>query len=126
MEEPGLWGELVEAVRNEPDQAVAASVVLRMLERVPVGDRPLWVRSLSSPEKRSFAQSRADDLTVLEEAMAGRVPELGGCSRWLQERLFERVSSAVLLRQLADEGATRRIRGTAAARLRGLRTVERE
>ncbi len=119
---PKMWERLADAVREEPDQAVALSVVLCMLERVPTADRERWPQVIASLQKREFAQRRAEELAVLERAMAGADSHEAEWSRWLQERLSERATSVDLLERLAAEGATKRIRRTAAERRRILRT----
>jgi len=124
MLRPEAWSALEEAVRREEDDGVASSVVVDMLERVPVDGRQRWVDALSSPDVRRFAQGRADDLAVLEAAVVGENVDPAHRSRWLQLRLAEQGTDHDLLARLADIGETKRIRRIAAERLRKLRATK--
>lgn len=125
MPRPEAWAALEEAVRREEDANVASSVVVQMLERAPADGRQRWVDALGSAAARQFAQGRADDLAVLAAAVAGEPVDPADRSRWLQERLAEQAVDHGLLARLADAGDTKRIRRTAAERLRGLRAADR-
>ncbi|MBT2442869.1 hypothetical protein J7E93_22730 [Streptomyces sp. ISL-36] len=121
MAAPDAWAPLRRALENEPDPAVASSVVLQMLERLPAEEHEPWVRALHSEDKRAYAQRRSQDLQVLEAALGGREVEREDWSVWLQLKLAEQVGDARLLAELAEEGETKRVRATAAERLRAVR-----
>ncbi|SEP03243.1 hypothetical protein [Actinacidiphila rubida] len=67
------------------------------------------------------AQAGGEPVDAADAAVAGEPVDLVGRSRWPQLRLAERGADHGVLARLAEGGETRRIRRTAAERLRGLR-----
>ncbi|MEV6285893.1 hypothetical protein [Kribbella sp. NPDC051770] len=131
MASPVEWGRLLGIVGFEPDAAIAGSVVLEMLERVPAAERKRWVDSISANGNHSLAVLRGDEIGILE----GVTGELGvefsvapdqvlEWSDWLQRRASTESTSVGVLEQLSQAGRTKRVRGCAAERLRFLRRAE--
>lgn len=120
MASPGGWSLLQRALETEPDPAVALSVVLHMLERLPARERESWVRALRSADKREYAQRRAEELQILESILHGRELDSVDWSVWLQRKLAEQASDVGILERLAQHGETKRVRRMAAERLRCL------
>ncbi len=120
------WQDLREVVALEEDPAVASSLVLRMLERVSAEDREGWSRLLLVEKDREFALRRARELNFLEAALSGSPQGERGdlqfetWSPWLQLRLAESSEDRDILALLADSGETKRIRASAADRMRSL------
>lgn len=125
MEAPSSWQLLGAAVQLEPDAAIAMSVVLPMLEKLPVEQRGEWVDWLSSEKDRNYARRRLQEIRVLNDlsgdGSASSTATLfdASWSVWLQLRLVEVVTNESLLVQLSERGATRRVRNAANSRLRG-------
>jgi hypothetical protein len=121
---PVSWQLLGDAVQREPDTAIALSVVLAMLEKLPMEQRDEWVERLPSEKEMGYARQRSQELRVL----AGLSGDGGIASAdvrfdaswsvWLQLRLAEAVTNESLLVQLSQRGATRRVRNAAVSRLR--------
>ncbi|TYB66660.1 hypothetical protein FXF51_16285 [Nonomuraea sp. PA05] len=110
------------AVVHERDAALALTVVLRVLELVPAGERAAWIRRLPQPGDRDYADARARDLAVLDalaepagDGEEGSYAE-AGWSDWLQLRLAETSPRRRLLEHLAASGSTKRIRRIARER----------
>ncbi|WAL63830.1 hypothetical protein ORV05_22905 [Amycolatopsis cynarae] len=124
------WPQLREAIALEEDRAVASSLVVRMLERVPAEEREDWSCLLPAEEDRDFALRRARELNFLEAVLLGSPEEERGDLRfetwspWLQLRLAGSSEDRDILALLAESGATRRIRAGAAARRRSLGDTE--
>jgi hypothetical protein len=126
MEDPNSWRLLGEAVQLEPDAAMAMSVVLTMLEKLPAERRGEWVDKLSSDKDLTYARRRSQELRVLD-GLSGGVPALSdgiqfdaSWSVWLQLRLAEAATDESLLLQLSELGVTKRVRNAAISRLRVL------
>jgi len=120
---------LLEAVGLEPDPNVALSVVLRKLEVVPQADRQRWVDGLTGDIQRQFAARRAAELQVLETRPLASSLRAGieqEWSDWLQLRLAESSPEHNVTYWLSRAGRTKRIRRTAAERLKHLRTRSEE
>jgi hypothetical protein len=114
---------LLEAVALEPDPNVALSVVLRKLEVVPLADRQRWIDGLTGEIQRQFAARRAAELQVLETRPLTPPLREGidhEWSDWLQLRLAESSPERDVISWLSQAGRTKRIRRTAAERLRRL------
>lgn len=112
---------LVDALRRELDAPLATSVVLLMLERLADDDdagRVAWIELAPEGDDRRLARDRAEDLRTLRSSALSEFD--AGWSTWLQRRLAESRVEPSLLAGLAELGATRRIRATAARRLREL------
>ncbi|MEU8607680.1 hypothetical protein AB0C29_06735 [Actinoplanes sp. NPDC048791] len=112
---------LLEAVGLEPDLNVALSVVLRKLEVVPQADRQRWVDGLTGDIQRQFAARRAAELPVLETRPLAPSLQKGieqEWSDWLQLRLAESSPERDVISRLSRTGRTKRIRRTAAERLK--------
>lgn len=118
---------LLQAVRAEPDHAIALSLVLAALERRPSGERISWISGLSINKDREYAERRASELTILAAALTGTLtadaleslPE--GGSDWLQLRLAQQCSDKDVLQRLRDRGHTKRIRNCARERMAALK-----
>ena len=120
---------LLEAVALEPDPSVALSVVLRKLEMVAQDGRQRWVDGLTGDMQRQFAARRAAELQVLETrplAPSRREGIEREWSDWLQLRLAESSPERDVISRLSSAGRTKRIRRTAAERLKHLRNRSEE
>jgi hypothetical protein len=124
MDMPSLWPELLDVVPEEPDLAIASSVVLGMLGRTPEGMREKWVELLPPGRPHDVAATRAREIGILE-SFARQDPDApldlpapDSWSNWLQLRLATSVNVKVLLDLLARQGRTRRIRASASEHLR--------
>ncbi|GHJ45656.1 hypothetical protein Cs7R123_29980 [Catellatospora sp. TT07R-123] len=116
---------LRKAVALEEDTTLATSVVLRMLELVTDDQQDDWIVQLA-PNNRAYSQRRAGEIRILRRARVGAVyPEeiasqVGDWTDWLQLRLVENLGNRASLAILSDQGRTKRIRNSAAQRLRAL------
>lgn len=104
------------ALAHEQDAALRTSVVLRVLELVE--DHTRWLELAPGDE---YAPRRSREVGVLRRAadLPAEEVDLPAWSDWLQLRLAE-VPARGLLRVLAEQGRTRRIRRVAAGTLAGL------
>lgn len=124
MEAPSSWRLLAEAVGFEADAAIAMSVVLRMLEKLPAERRAEWIHKLSSEKEMDYASQRSQELQTFVDLSGDELASSSdplfdpAWSVWLQLRLAESAANEDLLVQLSEEGATKRVRSTATARLR--------
>ena len=115
---------LREAVKLESDHALALSIVLRLLDEIPVDDRDDWVSQLRTDKDREYAARRKDELAILERARRQDTSldwvesEGDGWSDWLQVRLAEFATDRRILKWLVERGRTKRIRRIAEGRLR--------
>lgn len=123
MDSPADRELLLRAVEVEPDQSVALSIVLEMMERLPSVESREWVHRLPPGRNRQFAEQRARDFCVMETLREGGtvVSGPGDWSIWLQIRAAEVSTDSGLLTRLAETGGTKRVRRIAAERLRLLR-----
>ncbi|WP_063762284.1 hypothetical protein [Streptomyces sp. NRRL F-5123] len=118
------FGLLFEVIWFEPDQNVALSVLLPVLERLPEGERARWIAQLRWEYSREYAQRYARDVALLQSAALtplladGEVQE--SWSDWLQVRLAQASPEPAVLRRLGERGRTKRIRGYASSRLAAL------
>ncbi|WP_157756648.1 hypothetical protein [Plantactinospora sp. KBS50] len=118
MELPAARELLLRAVDAESDDNLAASVVLRMIERIGEAERAEWVNSLRG-DKRTYAHRRALELTILERILSGTlesaevVQQIDGWTDWLQLRIAESATSPEVLEIVGEAGRNRRIRKTA-------------
>ncbi|MFI0937539.1 hypothetical protein [Streptomyces sp. NPDC021020] len=121
------FGLLFEVIWFEPDQNVALSVLMPVLERLPEAERPRWIAQLRWEYSREFAWRYARDVALLESAAL--TPLLAdddvqeSWSDWLQVRLAESSAEPAVLRRLGERGRTKRIRGYASRRLAALDRV---
>lgn len=120
------WGLLEQALKAEPDQVMATSAVLRVLELVDSDEHARWLDTLASGN-RSYAEARSSDIRTLTRATSE--PFLGpdeldvdGWTDWLQLRAARQSPDPTLLQLLASAGRTKRIRQTAGERLREVRS----
>ncbi|GGM79658.1 hypothetical protein GCM10011609_14330 [Lentzea pudingi] len=102
------------ALAHEPDTALRTSVLLRVLDLVD--DHEPWLELVPDD---TYAQRRSREVGVLRRAadLAPEEIDLPGWSDWLQLRLAE-MPAPTVLRALAAEGRTKRIRRLATAALR--------
>ncbi|MEU9200064.1 hypothetical protein [Streptomyces sp. NPDC048332] len=123
MDSPEGRKLLLRAVEVEPDQSVALSIVLEMMERLPSVESREWVRRLPPGKNRQFAEQRARDYCVMETLGEGGTVDggPGDWSVWLQLRAAEVSTDSSLLTRLAETGGTKRVRRIAVDRLRLLR-----
>lgn len=111
----GLLDLLHAALRHEPDSVLAKSVVLAVL---PLTDEhSVWFEVAGD----EYVRSRSHEIGVLRQAedLTREEIDVWAWSDWLQLRLAE-VPAPVVLRALADEGRTKRVRRLAFATLRTL------
>ncbi|MEU7743216.1 hypothetical protein [Nonomuraea sp. NPDC049158] len=107
--------ELFELLSLEPDSALASSVVVHMVERSAPEERRLWVARLPA-EVQGYAQGRVAELETLDMLCSGGFPHdqvadsLEGWSNWLQLRVTVFVEDTAVLRILAEQGRTKRVR----------------
>jgi len=112
---------LLRAVSTETDDNLAASVVLRMIERVREDERAEWVDSLRG-DKRVYAHRRALEISILERILSGTfdsaevAQQIDGWTDWLQLRIAESATVPGVLDIVGEAGRTRRIRNAAKAR----------
>ncbi|MGW2371630.1 hypothetical protein [Kitasatospora sp. NPDC001683] len=121
---------LVARVLADPDRAMASGAVCEYLDRraaelLTEPAFPAWCRELAQAVSADgFARRRLDEWALLR-AMELDEPweerQLLAASNWLQLQAAESASAGSCLGVLAAGGRTRRIRTTAAARLRRLR-----
>lgn len=123
MDSPEGRELLLRAVEVEPDQSVALSIVLEMMERLSSVESREWVHRLPPGRNRQFAEQRAGDFYVLETLGDGGTLDggPGDWSVWLQLRVAEVSTDSSLLARLAESGGTKRVRRIAVDRLRLLR-----
>ena len=118
IELPAARRLLLQAVNAESDDNLAASVVLRIMERVGEAERAEWVNSLRG-DKHAYAHHRALELSVLERVLSGTLgsaevaEQIDGWTDWLQLRIAEVATSSGVLAVMGEVGRTRRIRNTA-------------
>lgn len=122
--EASLRALLLEVVaEGEQLQRPVVTEVLKYVDDVE-GER--WVGLLAG-EDRQFAERRRREWALIREletrprTLAG---EIAALSPWCQRRLIERISDDVVLRDLAEQGASRKIRHAARERLRLLRRAQ--
>lgn len=104
------------ALAHEPDAVLRTSVLLRVFDLVD--DHGPW---LDLAPDDTYAQRRSREIGILRRAV-DLVPDeidLPAWSDWLQLRLAE-VSAPTVLRVLAAEGRTKRVRRLADATLRAV------
>ena len=116
---------LQQAVALEEDRALATTVVLRMLELVADDRQADWISQLA-PDNRTYSEKRAAEIRILRRAKAGELAagtiaeEIAGWTDWLQIRLAEAMNSRDGLSIVSAQGRTKRIRNTAAGRVKTL------
>lgn len=122
VDERVCWPDLRVIAAREGDSSISLALVLRMLERVPAGDREGWALLLPLEKSRDYALGRAYDLAVLEEVAndreASRDYPVEAWSAWLQLRLAETSTNQRALMLLSSMGETKRIRSIATTRMR--------
>ncbi|WP_433513241.1 hypothetical protein ACQP2T_58065 [Nonomuraea sp. CA-143628] len=107
--------ELFDLISLEPDSALASSVVVHMVERSAPEERRLWVARLPA-EVQGSAQVRVAELETVDMLCSGGFPHdqvadsLAGWSTWLQLRIIAFVQDTHVLRILAEQGRTKRVR----------------
>ncbi|WKE69392.1 hypothetical protein [Streptomyces sp. WP-1] len=127
MQVPEEWPELLELVEQEPDDAIASSLVVNIMEIVPDSRRMQYVAALPPGRDREYAATRARELSILDklstESGASNDVEFDAqsWSTWLQLRAADSARNETLLEALRAAGATKRIRAAAERRLRSLR-----
>jgi hypothetical protein len=125
MEASSALDLLRQAIALEEDRALAASVVLRMLEQVADVRQADWINQLA-PDNRRLSERRAVEIQALRRARDGVLPtieiaaDIGNWSDWLQIRLVDVLVDREGLAILSANGRTKRIRNLAAARLKAL------
>jgi hypothetical protein len=112
--------QLLVALSLDPDDALVAGVVIRVMEENDELDCEPWINLMRSEKGRQYASRRAQEIEILRAH--GNVPELSGeilstWTDWLQVRLAEISKVRRPLELLAQYGRTKRIRRTAAQRL---------
>ncbi|WP_371680193.1 hypothetical protein [Streptomyces sp. NBC_01276] len=119
--------EAVAAVLRDPDPVMAESAVVTHLDRraprlLPGTEFPEWARALYPVlDGHAFPARRLREWTLLKaiEAGTGWNPvELAAASDWCQHTAARSLASREALTLLAASARTRRVRNTAAQRLR--------
>lgn len=119
--------EAVAAVLRDPDPVMAESAVVTHLDRRAaqlLGDArfPGWARAMAGVlAGREFPVRRLSEWTLLKSIGAGEPwsrAELASASDWCQRTAAQSVASDEALAVLAASARTRRVRNTAAQRLR--------
>lgn len=124
IDTPQSWGTLIEAIGLEVDPAIATSVAVGLLERVPSGMQESIIAAVRPAKNREFVALRARETNILESLSTGRfdVAELGddldSWSNWLQLHAAEDIADSGVLDMLAQRGRTKRIRNVASQRMR--------
>jgi hypothetical protein len=119
--------ELLELVRREPDESIASSMVVKIMELVPDSRRIDYVTALPPGRAREYAATRARELSVFEKlcTVSGASDEVEfgtqNWSTWLQLRAANSARNQTVLEVLTATGASKRIRAAAEQRLRSLR-----
>lgn len=127
MEDSSEWPELLELVKGEPDPPIASSVVVQMLEVLPDDLRMEWVSALPPGRDREYAATRTRELAILERVSTENRSSseerfnMREWSTWLQLRAANKASDISVLEDLSSMGKTKRVRASAARRLRALR-----
>ncbi|MBB6118321.1 hypothetical protein [Nocardiopsis algeriensis] len=118
------WPGLLELVKQEPDKAVASSVVVNLLELLPESRRGDAVAVLPAGKIRENAELRSREISVLEALSVERAVfdesnlNIRGWSNWLQMRVAVSARRKEILGALSTAGSTKRIRNTAKENLR--------
>ena len=90
-----------------------------MVERSAPEERRSWVARLPA-EVQGYARGRVAELETVDKLCSGEFPHdqvtdaLDNWSDWLQLRITEFVEDTAVLRILADQGRTKRVRKQAA------------
>ena len=128
MDCPEEWPNLLTVVQLEPDPAISSSVVIQMLDRVPLEQREDYVKALPPGKSRELAATRAREIRILNLLSEGRSDHLpagdlrvDSWTNWLQLRAASSVNDFHVLDSLSRVGRTRRVRSTATTRLRSTR-----
>ncbi|MFD1544523.1 hypothetical protein [Nonomuraea guangzhouensis] len=117
--------ELFDLISLEPDSVLASSVVIQMVERSAPDERRSWVARLPA-EGQGYADGRVVELETVDKLCSGEIPHdqvtdsLENWSNWLQLRITEFVEDTAVLRILAEQGRTKRVRRQAAEALHHL------
>ncbi|MFD3550171.1 hypothetical protein ACFWUW_32085 [Streptomyces sp. NPDC058655] len=120
--------EAVAAVLRDPDPVMAESAVVTHLDRRAVrllADEAFtaWASALGAAlAGRAFPERRLREWTLLRAITEGEpwsAAELTGASDWCQRTAAQSLDASGALRVLAAGARTRRVRTTAAQRLRG-------
>ena len=123
----GEWPELLELVRQEPDDSIASSMVVKIMEVVPDSRRMEYVAALPPGRAREYAATRARELSIFERLSTGGdvsdevESSTQNWSTWLQLRAANSARNEPVLEALSASGASKRIRAAAEQRLRSLR-----
>lgn len=128
LRDPSLRPDLDDALREDPDPNLVSEVLVLWAAELDGAQRRnlLDVLPATAPRRlRSQVARRLDELEVLESDRGGGLTsELMDAARagsdWLQRALAEQSQRAEVLGVLAAGGQTRRVRTTAAFRLRHL------
>ncbi|MGO4463711.1 hypothetical protein AB4039_41600 [Streptomyces sp. M-16] len=119
--------EAVAAVLRDPDPVMAESAVVTHLDRraprlLPGTEFPDWARALYPVlDGHAFPARRLREWTLLKAIEAGtdwNPAELAAASDWCQHTAARSLASREALTLLAASARTRRVRNTAAQRLR--------
>ncbi|WP_069387461.1 hypothetical protein [Cellulosimicrobium cellulans] len=130
MEDPSLHRLLLDVLRGEPDQVMALSPVLAVVD----GDDPALARSaldvlVPGSKEQRLAEQRAHDVAVVRAAAAGDAGSeepADTWSPWAQGRASSTATDLRVLDRLTADGFSRRVRVQARDRARRLRrTAER-
>jgi hypothetical protein len=127
---PSADGMVLEIIRDDPDRAMSEAAVVNHIDRVArrhisLSEFRQWLLS-RSPFFRdmAFAARRSDEWHLFKEISEGQQSEISRLSKatdWLQRKVATEINDIFVLGLLATGGRTRRIRNTAAQRLRTLR-----
>ncbi|OKK17400.1 hypothetical protein AMK16_21400 [Streptomyces sp. CB00455] len=119
--------EAVAAVLRDPDPVMAESAVVTHLNRraarlLAEEGFPAWAQAMTAAlAGRAFPERRLREWTLLKAITSGEpwsAAELVAASDWCQRTAAQSLTSCEALRLLAGSARTRRVRNTAAERLR--------
>lgn len=101
---------------------MAQFVVVDVLEHVDTTEGRSWVDCLGASPGRSFAERRLREWALIRDLVArprSIVDDLRGLTLWCQRQLVDRVPADVVLDDLAEHGASRKVRHAARERRAG-------
>ena len=115
---------LLRLVGLEPNEGIAVSIVLQMVEAVDEAEQDRWVWALPA-DRRGFARWRAREVGIARRVAGEGVGpdelDVEQWSDWLQRRVARDGGQLAVLDALAVDGRSRRVRAQAAEHARRAR-----
>jgi hypothetical protein len=106
---------LLKEIAGEGEE-VSQQIVIEALKYVDETEGRSWVDLLPQGQGRDFAERRLREWAFIREVVErprGIADELSTLTPWCQRRLIERVTSELVLRDLAEHGSSKKIRHAA-------------